>query len=65
MSRVPDMANAIIKIRDLANGKLSVKLVLDPRQASTPSHQAAQSFFSWLKNHETTQSQTAAPQQQP
>jgi len=54
------MATASIKLRDLANGQLSVKLVIDPNRADSPSHRAAQDFFTWLQSRNTPQSQPAA-----
>jgi hypothetical protein len=54
------MATASIKLRDLANGRISVKLEIDPRYVESPASRVAQEFFDWLQSRESKQSQPAA-----
>lgn len=50
------MPRATITIRDLANGRLAVKLNLDSKECPTsPAHKVATSFLAWLASHQPQQ----------
>lgn len=58
------MSRATITVRDLPNGRLAVKLNLDPHDCpASPAHKVASSFLAWLATQNRKEVQPAAQQQ--
>lgn len=60
------MSKATITVRDLANGRVAIKLNLDPGECpASPAHQVASSFLAWLATQNHKQVKPAARQHKP
>lgn len=54
------MADATITVRDIKNGRIAVKLTLNPKETpASPAHQVAASFLAWLAQSQKTQAATS------